>query len=54
MVVRSGVWSMGYLVGGLRPNPWTVCVVLLTFDSNLPIWLLLGWYFGPWGAWLVV
>ena len=48
-IVRSGVWPMGCLVGSLRPNPWTVFVVLHTFEANLPNLVVVrsgGWPMG--------
>ena len=46
MVVRGGVWPMGCLAGGLRPNPWTVCVVVQTFEAGVVV--------GPRGAGLMI
>ena len=47
VVVRGGgVWPMGCLAGGLRPNPWTVCVVLHTFEAGVVV--------GPRGAGLMI
>ena len=40
---------MGCLVGSLRPNPWTVFVVLHTFKANLPNLVVVrsgGWPMG--------